>query len=63
MRGMYAPSMELLHLRLRLLAKLLFVHAPKLHAHLDRTGASIVIFTSPWLLSVFASEVRKVENK
>jgi hypothetical protein len=62
MRGMYAPDMGLLHLRLRQLDRLLFVHAHALHAHLEQAAASILIFTSPWLLSMFASEVWSKSN-
>lgn len=62
MRGMYAPDMALLHLRLRQLDRLLFVHAHALHVHLEQAAASILIFTSPWLLSMFASEVRSASK-
>jgi hypothetical protein len=36
MRGMYAPDMAQLHLRLRQLDRLLFVHAHHLHQHLEQ---------------------------
>jgi hypothetical protein len=49
--------MALLQLRLRQLGHLLFLHCPALHKHLEDTNAQMMIFTSPWLLSVFSSEV------
>ncbi|KAK3273079.1 hypothetical protein CYMTET_18651, partial [Cymbomonas tetramitiformis] len=56
LRGMYLPDMALLQLRLKLLTRLIQIHAPRLAEHLEAAGADVMIFASPWLLGIFSSE-------
>lgn len=54
LRGQFTPKMDKLHERMFQFEKLLSIHLPQVHRHLDAQGVLPSMYASQWFMTLFA---------